>query len=183
MRQGSNGRRPRGRSHRRQQHGGGSPRGNNFDSNGPEGRIRGNAHQVYEKYVGMARDSLASGDRVAAETYYQHAEHYYRIVNASTDPQPNGGQGGRPPRQSGNGRMDGEAVDGEAQAVPQDGAGGEQPRAAEGQTGRQNRRESKPEPKPVVEAEAAPEVEAEPVDEAEPAAQPKEPSPDEATGA
>ena len=175
MRQGSNGRRPRGRSYRRQH--GGSPRGNNSDSNGPEGRVRGNAHQVYEKYVGMARDALASGDRLAAETYYQHAEHYYRIVNASTDPQPDG-QGGRQPRQSGNGRMDGVA-----QATPQDGAngadGGEQPRAAEGRGDRQKRRDSKPEPKPVVEAEAAPEVEAEPAAEAEP----KEPSPDETAGA
>lgn len=53
-----------------------------FDSNGPEGRIRGNAHQVMEKYLAMARDASSQGDRVTAENYYQHAEHYFRLVNA-----------------------------------------------------------------------------------------------------
>lgn len=53
-----------------------------FDSNGPEGRIRGNAHQVLEKYLAMARDASSQGDRVAAENYYQHAEHYFRVINA-----------------------------------------------------------------------------------------------------
>ena len=60
-----------------------------FDSNGPEVRVRGNAHQVYEKYLNLARDATASGDRIAAEGFYQFAEHYYRIVNDSTDPQRN----------------------------------------------------------------------------------------------
>ncbi|MDA8229923.1 MAG: DUF4167 domain-containing protein [Magnetospirillum sp.] len=70
-------------------HGGGRPRqfgggGRNqvFDSNGPEGRIRGNAHQVMERYLAMARDASSQGDRVAAENYYQHAEHYFRLLNA-----------------------------------------------------------------------------------------------------
>jgi len=87
MRQGQGGRRPRGRPNRKQ-HGGGSSRPHSFDSNGPEGRVRGNAHQVYERYVALARDALSAGDRIAAETYYQHAEHYFRIMNASTDPTP-----------------------------------------------------------------------------------------------
>lgn len=52
----------------------------NYDSNGPDVRIRGNAFQVYEKYQTLARDAHASGDRVAAENYLQHAEHYYRII-------------------------------------------------------------------------------------------------------
>lgn len=91
MRQGPNARRPRGRPNRKPH--GGSPRGS-YDSNGPEGRVRGNAHQVYEKYVGLARDALSAGDRVQAETFFQHAEHYFRILNASTDPQ-SGGSGGR----------------------------------------------------------------------------------------
>jgi hypothetical protein len=85
MRQGPNGRRPRGRPNRKQH--GGPQRPNSFDSSGPEGRIRGNAHQVYEKYVALARDAMSAGDRVAAEAYYQHAEHYFRIVNQSTDPE------------------------------------------------------------------------------------------------
>ena len=62
--------------------GGGGGRNQVFDSNGPEGRIRGNAHQVMERYLAMARDASSQGDRVAAENYYQHAEHYFRLVNA-----------------------------------------------------------------------------------------------------
>ena len=51
------------------------------DSNGPDVRIRGNAFQVYEKYLALSRDANSSGDRVAAENYLQHAEHYVRIIN------------------------------------------------------------------------------------------------------
>lgn len=84
MRQGPSGRRPRGRPNRKQH--GGHSRPSSYDSGGSEGRIRGNANQVYEKYVALARDAVQVGDRVAAETYFQYAEHYYRIVNSSTDP-------------------------------------------------------------------------------------------------
>lgn len=89
MRQGSNsGRRPRGRTNRKQHGGGGGQsRTHTFDSNGPDGRVRGNARQVYEKYLTLARDASSAGDRIAAEAYYQHAEHYFRILNDSTDPQ------------------------------------------------------------------------------------------------
>lgn len=45
-------------------------------------RIRGNAHQVYEKYLTLARDATTSGDRVLAESLYQHADHYFRIYSA-----------------------------------------------------------------------------------------------------
>ncbi len=84
MRPGSNTRRPRGRPNRKQH---GSPRSQTFDSHGPDVRIRGNAPQVYEKYLTLARDATASGDRISAESYYQFAEHYFRIMNDSTDPQ------------------------------------------------------------------------------------------------
>ncbi len=77
-------RRPRGRPNRKQH---GSPRGHGLDSQGPEGRIRGNAPQIYERYLTLARDAATSGDRVAAESHYQHAEHYFRVMNDSTDPQ------------------------------------------------------------------------------------------------
>lgn len=53
-----------------------------FDSNGPDVRVRGNAWQVYEKYQSLARDASSAGDRVMAESYLQHAEHYYRITEA-----------------------------------------------------------------------------------------------------
>ena len=49
--------------------------------------MRGNAAQVYEKYQNLARDATSAGDRVAAESYHQFAEHYFRILNDSTDPQ------------------------------------------------------------------------------------------------
>lgn len=68
------------------------PRNQTFDSTGPEIRVRGNAHQVMEKYLALARDASSQGDRVAAENYYQHAEHYFRVISAnnSNNPNPNG---------------------------------------------------------------------------------------------
>ncbi len=83
MRPGNNARRPRGRPNRKQH---GPPRAHSYDSHGPDVRIRGNAPQIYDKYVTLARDATASGDRIAAEGYYQFAEHYFRIMNDSTDP-------------------------------------------------------------------------------------------------
>jgi hypothetical protein len=64
-----------------------------FDSNGPSVKIRGNAYQVFERYVAMAREAQTSGDRVAAENLYQHAEHYFRVMNAMGE-----GQGQGQPR-------------------------------------------------------------------------------------
>ena len=55
-----------------------------FDSNGPDVRIRGTAQQFSEKYLQLGRDATSSGDRVMAEAYFQHAEHYFRILNAMT---------------------------------------------------------------------------------------------------
>lgn len=83
------------RGGRRPQHGGGGGGGgggNNgggfnpnrtYDSSGPEVKIRGSAAHVYEKYLQLARDANSSGDRVMAENYLQHAEHYYRIMAAA----------------------------------------------------------------------------------------------------
>ena len=67
--------RSRGRGRRQQ-----NPVNRSYDSNGPDVRVRGTASQVYEKYQALARDAMASGDRVMAENYGQHAEHYYRIM-------------------------------------------------------------------------------------------------------
>jgi hypothetical protein len=61
-----------------------------FDSSGPNVKIRGNAFQVFERYVALAREASVSGDRVAAENLYQHAEHYFRIMNANGDAQSQG---------------------------------------------------------------------------------------------
>ena len=65
-----------------------------FDSNGPNIKIRGSAHQIFERYVGLAREAMIGDDRVAAENLYQHAEHYFRINNANRE----GNQQGTPPR-------------------------------------------------------------------------------------
>jgi hypothetical protein len=82
------------RGGRRPQHGGngGGGGGNNgggfnpnrtYDSSGPEVKIRGSASHVYEKYLQLARDANSGGDRIMAENYLQHAEHYYRIMAAT----------------------------------------------------------------------------------------------------
>ena len=67
--------------------GGGGPRPPNrsqtFDSNGPSVKIRGNAYQVFERYLALAREAQSSGDRIASENFFQHAEHYFRVMNAN----------------------------------------------------------------------------------------------------
>lgn len=54
-----------------------------FDSNGPDVKIRGSASHIHEKYQNLARDANAAGDRVDAENYLQHAEHYFRLMAAA----------------------------------------------------------------------------------------------------
>lgn len=54
-------------------------RNTTFESNGPEGRLRGNAQQLFEKYTSLAHDAQSSGDRVLFEANSQFADHYYRI--------------------------------------------------------------------------------------------------------
>ncbi|WP_422017007.1 DUF4167 domain-containing protein [Reyranella sp.] len=53
-----------------------------FDSSGPDVRVRGNAHQVFDKYQSLAREAASSGDRILAESYWQYADHYYRMIQA-----------------------------------------------------------------------------------------------------
>lgn len=79
-----------------------------FDSTGPEIKIRGSASHVYEKYLQMARDANSSGDRVMAENYLQHAEHYFRIMSAAQAQQQqqqgqHSGNGNGRPNGNGNG--------------------------------------------------------------------------------
>jgi hypothetical protein len=104
MRQGQQNRRGRGRGRKPQ-----NPLARNFESNGPDVKIRGTAAHIAEKYMSLARDALASGDLVGAESYLQHAEHYNRIIMAAQSqlgPQhgghsgegANGGGGYRPQR-------------------------------------------------------------------------------------
>jgi hypothetical protein len=54
-----------------------------FESNGPDNvKIRGNSQHVFERYQQLARDAASAGDRVLAENYLQHAEHYFRVIRA-----------------------------------------------------------------------------------------------------
>lgn len=125
MRQGQQNRRGRGRGRKPQ-----NPLARNFESNGPDVKIRGTAAHIAEKYMSLARDALSSGDIVAAESYLQHAEHYNRIIMAAQQqlgPQhgqqgegPNGG-GFRPSRWNSEGSDD----DGGSDFDTTDGGGGE----------------------------------------------------------
>src|ERR671926_1547433 len=90
MRPGQN-KRMRGRNNRK----GPNPLTRTYESNGPDVKIRGTAQHVAEKYLQLARDAQSSGDSVMAENYYQHAEHYLRIVAAAQSfAQQNGPPGG-----------------------------------------------------------------------------------------
>src|SRR5437868_10660969 len=89
MRNGQNNKRMRNRNNNNNRNDG-NRRGQNpmtrvFESNGPDIKIRGTASHVAEKYVQLARDARSSGDPVAAENYYQHAEHYFRLIAAAQE--------------------------------------------------------------------------------------------------
>lgn len=75
----------RGRNQRRRQ---GMNINRALDSNGPDVRIRGTANQIYDKYLTLARDASSSGDRIKAENYLQHAEHYFRVIRSIQPAQP-----------------------------------------------------------------------------------------------
>src|SRR5580692_70640 len=72
--------------------GGGKPQHNAnraFDSNGPDNvKVRGAAQHIFEKYQQLARDAGSAGDRVLAENYLQHAEHYFRVMRAMQPQRP-----------------------------------------------------------------------------------------------
>jgi hypothetical protein len=100
-----------------------------FDSSGPDVRVRGNAHQVFDKYQALAREAAASGDRIMAEAYWQYADHYFRLIqtmggfgqrnnqgwgdgsggeDGQSNPQQQGQPGGQPQQGNGNGHGQGE---------------------------------------------------------------------------
>ena len=138
MRQGPNHKRTRGRGNGRK---GGNSRNQAFESNGPEVKVRGNAQQVVEKYLALARDASSTGDRIDAESYYQFAEHYYRVMNANAaseqqrQPQNTGHDG-----DTGSAQTVGAAEAGETSQFPQ-ASGGEN--GLDVQNGRSRRRNSR----------------------------------------
>jgi hypothetical protein len=98
-----------------------------FDSSGPDVRVRGNAHQVFDKYQALAREAATSGDRILAEAYWQYADHYFRMIQTmggfgqrnnqgwgdggeegQSPPQQQQGQGGQPHQAGANGHAEGE---------------------------------------------------------------------------
>ncbi len=93
MKHGSNSRRGRSRNNGKRHP---SAKSYNFESSGPDIKVRGTAQQVLEKYLALARDASSAGDRISAENFFQHAEHYYRILNTENPNRPNNGQQ-RPP--------------------------------------------------------------------------------------
>ena len=87
MRPGQN-RRSRGRNNNNNGNNNGNRRGGNpltrsYESSGPDVKVRGTAQTIAERYAALARDALSAGDRVIAENYLQHAEHYNRIIAAA----------------------------------------------------------------------------------------------------
>ncbi len=106
MRNGQNNKRMRGRNNNNNNNNrkSSNPLTRVYESNGPDIKIRGTASHVAEKYIQLARDSQASGDPVAAENYYQHAEHYFRSMSpereATQAPSPPAADAANTPRQS-----------------------------------------------------------------------------------
>lgn len=102
-------------------HGGNIPLNRNhvFDSSGPDLRIRGTAQQLFEKYLQLGRDATGASDRVMAESYFQYAEHYFRVLNAMNQAQ-QAQQGAAPRRPYG---QEGQEQPGETYAEEQPGLG------------------------------------------------------------
>ncbi len=87
MKQGPNSRRPRGgRPGGRRPYNSNSSHSRTLESNGPNVKLRGTVSQLWDKYQTLARDAIASGNRVSAENYFQHAEHYLRLMNGAARP-------------------------------------------------------------------------------------------------
>jgi hypothetical protein len=133
MRPGQQNKRMRGRGRRSSP----NPLSRSYESNGPDVKVRGTAAHIAEKYMQLARDAHASGDPVMAESYLQHAEHYFRIIAAAQvqSQQQQGSDAQQPQRYNGGGRYDSADDDGDDT--------GEQPSAgqhdAEPRQDRQNR--------------------------------------------
>jgi hypothetical protein len=118
-----------------------------FDSNGPEIRIRGTAQQLFEKYLQLGRDATSGGDRVTAEAFFQHAEHYFRILNAMNQAQQQSQPNGQAPQQQANqrrgfqqgdgyqgnedGQSGGDGEDGDSRTDPRTPGMGDQPEPRE----------------------------------------------------
>src|SRR4051794_23329987 len=123
MRNGQN-KRMRGRNRKGQ-----NPLTRVYESNGPDVKIRGTASHVADKYIQLARDAQTSGDPVAAENYFQHAEHYLRLIAAAQEQFRQANPYYRPEQEARDdfGDDDGDDMDGPGQQGDQPFGTGEQP--------------------------------------------------------
>ncbi len=94
-----------------------------YESNGPDVKIRGTANHVAEKYLQLARDAQSSGDLISAENYFQHAEHYFRLIAVAQEQFRQNNPNFQPPRPEGgdqfNPRNDDNFDDGDEDTTPQ----------------------------------------------------------------
>jgi Domain of unknown function (DUF4167) len=126
-----------------------------FDSSGPDVRVRGNAHQVFDKYQALAREAASSGDRIMAEAYWQYADHYFRMIQSmggfvqrnnqgwgeggeegqQGNPQQQQGQPPNPQQANGSGYAQGENRQGGGQGEHRQGGRGEEQGGGAGEPG------------------------------------------------
>ncbi|MEP3233072.1 MAG: DUF4167 domain-containing protein [Hyphomicrobiales bacterium] len=125
MRQNNKNNRGRGRGGRKSP----NPLTRSYESNGPDVKVRGTAQHVAEKYLTLARDALSSGDSVAAENYFQHAEHYNRIIMTAQAQQSAARDEERRQQVAASGQSEQPSVDGGAQPTP---PSGEEPQPSMG---------------------------------------------------
>jgi len=134
MRQGQQNRRGRNRSGRKPQ----NALSRNYESNGPNVKIRGTASHIADKYLALARDALSTGDVIVAESYFQHAEHYNRIIMAAQTDKQNGPERNAP--STGNGRDHDDDADMESEDDEPAQAGGNAAQEAAPSDSAQNKR-------------------------------------------
>ncbi len=146
MRQGPH--KNRSRSRGRRPTGGGNQSGRVYESNGPDVKVRGTAQTVADKYLQLARDAHSAGDTVMAEGYFQHAEHYLRIVAAS-QPVP---QQNTPQRRDDYAYDDGE--DDDDQPTPVSGAMSGGMAGGNGESQRQPQQQYQPQPQQQAQQQA-----------------------------
>jgi hypothetical protein len=118
--------------------GGGNPLSRVYESNGPDVKVRGTAQTIADKYLQLGRDAQVSGDNVSAESYYQFAEHYLRIVAAAQAYNQQMQQPFRRPDEDQDEDGDDEGAETQAQPRAADQGQGEQPRESDGERPQQN---------------------------------------------
>ena len=154
--------RSRSKSNRNRPPSGGNVINRVFDSSGPEGKVRGTPQQIIDKYTQLARDAQLANDRVATENFYQHAEHYLRLLSSAQreiDQRREEHERQNRERQAERDRERGERDHGSQQGQPQPHY--EQPQyepqaEAQPQPAAQAKPEPRPEPKPKPEPKPEP---------------------------